>query len=201
MRTLSSSSEYTVPATGARLELRLSNGSAILTVELHCITYTEKALQALQRDTETYTALVPLRAARRYGLEALLAAHIAAYTAYTRGLAIAKRPGVDTLLYLAGTRNIAEALRKLAPRPGETTLALCTPTPSQRLHAETSHQECRLPHSPPEAVTQAALAPLELRAYKPQEAIHVLRSRYPAERAKAEQPEKTRPGENKALKG
>lgn len=142
------------------------------------MTYSEEALKALEasREEAPYTSIIPLRAARQYGLEAVLAAYTAAYIAHIRGLSIARRPGIDALLYLAGTRNIAEALARLAPRPGDQALALCTPQVNERLHKLLGHTECSIPHSDPLSTTRAALAPLELRAYKPQEAVQQLRA-------------------------
>jgi len=131
VKMLSSSNEYTIPAEGEKLEFWLPTApSPTVDTRLLCALYSDSLLDMLNSVNASgtcYASMIPLRVAARRGLDAVLAAHHTAYLAYTRGALIARRKGVDTLLYLLGVRSIRDALREGAPSNGEHVLILATP--------------------------------------------------------------------------
>jgi tRNA threonylcarbamoyladenosine modification (KEOPS) complex Cgi121 subunit len=136
-------------------------------IDIHvaCASYTESLQGFIDKVNQDglYVAMVPLRLAREKGFEALLTAHLAAYTAYLRGAGIARRKGLDTLLYLAGTRNIRDVAAAYTPSGGEDVVLLAaggTPPPPP------SPSTCSIRHSSREAVTRAAVFPIEARVYR-----------------------------------
>jgi len=162
---LSSSGASSPPASQRSLPCTLEELQG-LRVAYTCTKFTRDLLEEverLNRSSEVYASIVPLRLAREKGLQALLAAHTAAALAWRRGRGIARVKGLDTLLYLSGTRNIARVLEQYAPREGEPVAVLVAspgdpPTPPG--------EECSIPPSSRLTVTEAALFPVEARVYR-----------------------------------
>ena len=144
-------------------------------LELVCTSYDER-LQELLDDAENkpqaIATAVPIDLAEEKGPTALAAAALAAYLARLRGLGIARRKGLDPLLYLLETRNIKAAV-SAAPRPGERVAVIAVCGPEARGICERLAQlgdKCTLKDPPGWRlrVTAAATYPLEARVYKPQ---------------------------------
>ncbi len=129
-------------------------------------------VEELNKDHTTYASIIPEKLAHEKGLEALISAHIAAYTAYKRGLRLARRKDLNTLLALLGTRNIREAILRAA-RPGEKVVIIVASKNPLRL----PWPPCSLPKSTRLAVTSAALHPLEARLYKPTQVVKTIYER------------------------
>ncbi|KSW11367.1 hypothetical protein CF15_00415 [Pyrodictium occultum] len=81
---------------------------------------------------EALVSLVAESLARRYCPEEIASAALAVYAARVRGFGIARNPGIDLLLYLAGQRNIADVLHSYKPRPGGRVLIVAV-YPANRL--------------------------------------------------------------------
>ncbi len=164
---MSSSGASSQPASrGASLPRVLGELQA-LHIAYTCTTFTQRLLEEVERlnsGSEVYASIIPLRLAREKGLQALLAAHTAAALAWRRGSNIARVKGLDTLLYLSGSRNIARVLEQYAPREGEPVAVVVASTgePPTLPAGET----CSIPPSSRLTVTEAALFPIEARVYR-----------------------------------
>ncbi|BES82535.1 hypothetical protein PABY_21020 [Pyrodictium abyssi] len=63
--------------------------------------------------------MIPAKLAKQYCAWEIASTVLSAYAARVHGFGIARNPGIDVLLYLAGQRNIARVLDEYAPKHGE----------------------------------------------------------------------------------
>ena len=147
---------------------------------LYCTELSRELLDTIKKLNEKndiYIAIVPLTLAERVGVEAILSAATAACIAWQRGAGIARVKGLDTLLYLTGSRNIGRVVAEHGPKPGDqvVVVALACGDPKEPLleleraivgGSRGPAGACRLPQSRPEHVTKAAIMPIEARVYR-----------------------------------
>lgn len=165
---MSSYGEYTIQGEGLVYSAWLGL-TGVVETRITCTRYQDSTMRLadeVNRKPECYASIIPLRIAKTVGLEALLAAQYSAYLAYLRGRSVARRKGLDTLLYLAGERNIGKALAVSAPREGETVLLLVTPSTCDAGEVPYAGS-CTVPASSRESVSRTALAVVDMRLYKP----------------------------------
>jgi tRNA threonylcarbamoyladenosine modification (KEOPS) complex Cgi121 subunit len=135
--------------------------------------YSEKLLDKLRNklSEEAYYSLINIKLANQAGLRALITAHLESYLATQRGATISKIRGIDTILYILGTRNIREALKANRLEEGAT-IVLVVASPSTALFQELrsmineSTVECRIPVTGSIELSSVALFPIEARVYR-----------------------------------
>ncbi|WP_048061402.1 KEOPS complex subunit Cgi121 [Hyperthermus butylicus] len=131
----------------------------------------EKLADSLEADRKCIVGIIPVSLASRHSLKEVLAATIAVYAAYARGKNIARKPGIDVLLYLAGERNISKVLQNYPLRYGEpTVLAVACKNPesldllARKAKPATS---CSLRReTEPLMLAKIAVFPVEAKVYK-----------------------------------
>lgn len=90
-------------------------------MKLYCTRHSSSLEQQLRCawSSEVLASIVPAKLAKRYCAWEIASAVLSAYAARVHGFGVARNPGIDVLLYLAGQRNIARVLDEYAPKHGE----------------------------------------------------------------------------------
>lgn len=169
MRILSSSREYTLQGTWYEVEAELPAPGITVRIGALCAIYDDmlaKYAAELNSFKEYYISYIKADIIQERGLEAVLVAHLAAYSAYRRGHGISRTKGLDTLLLITGKRNIRSILRKYIPQEGERVVVIYAAENSAPPSPPARHATCTIRSSTPLEITEAALSPLDLRLYK-----------------------------------
>ncbi len=169
MRILSSSKEFTLQGTWYEVEAELPVPGVTIRLGALCSIYEDilaKYVTELNSFKKYYISYIKIDIVQKYGLEAVLIAHLAAYTAYRRGLQISRIKGLDTLLLVTGKRNIRSILQSHVPQEGEKVVVIYAAESSTPPPPPTRHATCTIRSSTPLEITEAALSPIDLRIYK-----------------------------------
>jgi tRNA threonylcarbamoyladenosine modification (KEOPS) complex Cgi121 subunit len=153
------------------LEHWLGPQLGVVKTRVSCTTLTpglKEVIELRNRRRDCYISIVPLRVVEKHGLESTLSAHHAALLAYRRGSSIARRKGLDTLLLLAGERNIRKILDTYAPNLGEKTVVIATPAECVEdiSPGEEEGEACKVPASKRLDVTRVSCSVVEARIYR-----------------------------------
>lgn len=150
------------------IEIPLKLNYNNIAVAVLCVKYSSSIHARL---SDTYHATIPLDLVQEKGVEAVLVAALASYIASTQGYKISRHKGLDTLLYLTGTRNVREVLEQYKLREGEDTVLVMVdnnrPRLAERL-AELKHiaSTCKLRTSSARTtIAEIALFPLDAKVY------------------------------------
>ncbi len=173
MTLLTLSSEYIQLGEPATLKTPLTIDGKNIYLFITCIQYSERLFDKLRNklSKEAYYSLINIELANQAGLRTLITAHLESYLAAQRGATISKVRGIDTILYILGTRNIREALKANRLEEGATIVLIVashSTTLLQELRSMVSEDtvECRIPVIGSIELSSVALFPIEARVYK-----------------------------------
>jgi len=96
-------------------------GVGSVAVKLYCTRHSSSLEQHLRGtwSSGVLASIVPAKLAKQYCAWEIASVVLSAYAARVHGFGIARNPGIDVLLYLAGQRNIARVLNEYGPKHGE----------------------------------------------------------------------------------